>query len=131
MYAPIYSLPTALESSGTVLQFKPENIHRIKTLGTGYFGKVLLADTVGLSLKDLKMSETDNDKSKSVRVTVKTLRLNPLKKTTRYFQQRVEVHVSIESPQCCPHPGGVYGGHTFHCDGVHGEGRSQWLFARL
>ena len=74
VYAPIYSLPSALESSGTVLQFKPENIHRIKTLGTGYFGKVLLADTVGLSLKDLKMSETDDNKSKSVRVAVKTLR---------------------------------------------------------
>ena len=67
VYAPIYSLPSALESSGTVLQFKPENIHRIKTLGTGYFGKVLLADTV-------KMSEMDDDKSKSVRVAVKTLR---------------------------------------------------------
>ena len=117
VYAPIYSLPTSLESSGTVLQFKPENIHRIKTLGTGYFGKVLLADTVGLSLKELKMSET--------RASLCVLQSRQTRKAKEtVLRQRAEVHVSIESPQCCPHPGGVYGGHTFHCDGVHGEGRS-------
>ena len=98
VYAPIYSLPTALESSGTVLQFKPENIHRIKTLGTGYFGKVLLADTVGLSLKELKMSETDDDKSKSVRVAVKTLRLNPSEKRRETFDKELKFMSRLNHP---------------------------------
>ena len=98
VYAPIYSLPTALESSGTVLQFKPENIHRIKTLGTGYFGKVLLADTVGLSLKELKMSERDDDKSKSVRVAVKSLRLNPSEKRRDTFDKELKFMSRLNHP---------------------------------
>ena len=98
VYAPIYSLPTALESSGTVLQFKPENIHRIKTLGTGYFGKVLLADTVGLSLKELKMSETDDDKSKSVRVAVKTLRRKSEKQMKLAFDKELKFMSRLNHP---------------------------------
>ena len=98
VYAPIYSLPSALESSGTVLQFKPENIYRIKTLGTGYFGKVLLADTVGLSLKELKMSETDDDKSMSVRVAVKTLRLNPSEKRRETFDKELKFMSRLNHP---------------------------------
>ena len=98
VYAPIYSLPTALESSGTVLQFKPKNIHRIKTLGTGYFGKVLLADTVGLSLKELKMSETDDDKSKSVRVAVKTLRRKPEKQRKLAFDKELKFMSRLNHP---------------------------------
>ena len=98
VYAPIYSLPTALESSGTVLQFKPENIHRIKTLGTGYFGKVLLADTVGLSLKELKMSETDDDQSKSVHVAVKTLRRKPEKQRKLAFDKELKFMSRLNHP---------------------------------
>ena len=98
IYAPIYSLTASMESSGTVLQFKPENIHRIKTLGTGYFGKVLLADTVGLSLKELKMSETDNDKSKSVRVAVKTLKLNPSEKRRETFDKELKFMSRLDHP---------------------------------
>ena len=98
VYAPIYSLPTALESSGTVLQFKPENIHRIKTLGTGHFGKVLLADTVGLSLKELKISETDDDKSKSVRVAVKTLRRKPEKQRKLAFDKELKFMSRLNHP---------------------------------
>ena len=98
VYAPIYSLPTGLETSGTVLQFKPENIHRIKTLGTGYFGKVLLADTVGLSLKELKMSETDDDKSKSVRVAVKTLRRKPEKQRKLAFDKELKFMSRLNHP---------------------------------
>ena len=100
MLLAIYSLPTALESSGTVLQFKPENIHRIKTLGTGYFGKVLLADTVGLSLNELKMSETDDNKSKSVRVSVKTLdlRLNLSEKRRDTFEKELKFMSRLNHP---------------------------------
>ena len=98
IYAPIYSLTASMESSGTVLQFKPENIHKIKTLGTGYFGKVLLADTVGLSLKELKMNETDDDKRKSVRVAVKTLKLNPSENRRETFDKELKFMSRLNHP---------------------------------
>ena len=97
VYAPIYSLPST-SASVTVLQFKPENIHRIKTLGTGYFGKVLLADTVGLSLKELKMSETDDDKSKSVHVAVKTLRQKQSRKRQEDFDKELKFMSRLSHP---------------------------------
>ena len=75
VYASIYDIP-AISASNSVklLEIKPENIHKIKTLGTGNFGKVILANTVGLSMKDLKMNDTDDDKTKSIRVAIKQLK---------------------------------------------------------
>ena len=46
-------------------------IREIHELGTGLFGKVILAEKVGLSANDLRLSESDDDKSKSTLVTVK------------------------------------------------------------
>ena len=40
----------------------------------GHFGKVILAETVGLSAKDLRLKESDDDKSKSMLVAVKELK---------------------------------------------------------
>jgi hypothetical protein len=97
VYAPIYSLTTSMNSSN-LLQVKPENIHKIKTLGTGFFGKVLLADTVGLSLKDLNMSETDDDKTKSVRVAVKTLRHNPSPVRRETFEKELKFMSRLSHP---------------------------------
>ena len=50
IYAPIYDT-SELTNSGlyAVPTLQPENIKKVKTIGTGYFGKVILADTVGLS----------------------------------------------------------------------------------
>ena len=52
------------------------NIKKVKILSTGFFGKVILVNTVGLSLKDLKMSNTDDYRSKSIHVAVKLLKQN-------------------------------------------------------
>ena len=97
VYAPIYSL-TASMSSSNLLQIKPENIHKIKTLGTGFFGKVLLADTVGLSPKDLNLSETDDDKTKSVRVAIKTLRANPSPQRREVFEKELKFMSRLYHP---------------------------------
>ena len=40
----------------------------------GHFGKVILAETVGLSANELRLSKSDDDKSKSVIVAVKKLK---------------------------------------------------------
>ena len=63
-YAPIYTLPINLpESKEVLLKVFGSNIREIGELGLGLFGKVILAETVGLSAKDLRLSESDDDKS--------------------------------------------------------------------
>ena len=58
------------------LEVMPENIVKVSDLGVGNFGDVMLARTVGLSLVDLRLSETDRDPNVSVRVAIKTLKPN-------------------------------------------------------
>ena len=80
IYAPIYDT-SELTNSGlyAIPTIQPENIKKVKTIGIGYFGKVILADTVGLSEKDLKLGDGE-DKTRSIRVAVKQLKSNPSKR---------------------------------------------------
>ena len=89
-YGPIYTAPTALPKNEYMpLNVLGENIREIRDLGIGLFGKVILAETVGLSPKDLKMSKTDNDKSKSTLVAVKTLKSGAPSTTKEAFEKEV------------------------------------------
>ena len=59
-YGPIYTFPTALpKSEEGPLKVFHNNIQEIRELGMGIFGKVILAETVGLSAKDLRLSESE------------------------------------------------------------------------
>lgn len=74
-YAPIYTTPT----NPPMVEEKPAevaeaNIEEVRELGVGMFGQVVLAKTVGLSLKDLRLDTTDDDKSISVLVAMKKLK---------------------------------------------------------
>ena len=74
-YAPIYTLPSNLPRSKEVpLKVVGSNVREVSEIGVGIFGKVILAETVGLSAKDLRLSESDDDKSKSTLVAVKKLK---------------------------------------------------------
>ena len=87
---PIYTLPTALpESKGRPLKVFGNNIREIYELGRGVFGKVILAETVGLSAKDLRLSESDDDKSKSTLVAVKKLKSDASNATKKAFEKEV------------------------------------------
>ena len=89
-YGPIYSAPTALPMSDEMpLEVFANNIREIRDLGIGLFGKVILAETVGLSPKDLKMSKTDDDKSKTMLVAVKTLKSGTPSTTKEAFEKEV------------------------------------------
>ena len=89
-YGPIYTAPAALPKSEQMpLNVLGDNIQEIRELGIGLFGKVILAETVGLSLKDLKMSKTDDDKSKSTLVAVKTLKSGAPSTTKEAFEKEV------------------------------------------
>ena len=89
-YGPIYTAPTALPKSENMpLNVLGDNIREIRELGIGLFGKVILAETVGLSPKDLNMSKTDDDKSKSTLVAVKTLKSGAPSTTKEAFEKEV------------------------------------------
>ena len=88
-YGPIYTAPTALPKSDKMpLKVFASNIQEICELGKGLYGKVILAETVGLSPKDLKVSESD-DKSKSMLVAVKTLKSGAPSTTKEAFEKEV------------------------------------------
>ena len=97
--APIYSVsPLENDSSKKLLEVKSENLHKIKTLGTGNFGKVILANTVDLSPKDLKMSDTDDDKTKSTRVAVKQLKLSVSSSIKEAFDKELKFMSRLNHP---------------------------------
>ena len=87
-YAPIYTVPIAPpKEEEKPLEVTDDNIREVRQLGTGAFGQVVLATTVGLSLKDLKMSSTDDDKTKSVLVAVKMLKPSASSGMLEIFQK--------------------------------------------
>ena len=89
-YGPIYTVPTEMPKSDKVLlKFSGSNIREIRDLGMGQFGKVILAETVGMSAKDLRLSESDDDKSKSTLVAVKKLKSDAPNATKEAFEKEV------------------------------------------
>ena len=89
-YAPIYTVPMNLPvSKHLLLKVYGSNIREIRELGKGLFGKVILAETVGLSAKDLRLSESDDDKSKSTLVAVKKLKSDASTATKEAFEKEV------------------------------------------
>ena len=90
-YAPIYTLPINLpESKEVLLKVFGSNIREIRELGMGVFGKVILAETVGLRAKDLRLSESDDDKNKSTLVAVKKLKSDAPNATKEAFEKEVD-----------------------------------------
>ena len=74
-YAPIYPAPTVIpEGALQPVEVTNDNIKLKNELGTGQFGGVMLADTNGLSLKDLQLSKTDENRDISLLVAVKRLK---------------------------------------------------------
>ena len=89
-YAPIYTLPSNLPRSKEVpLKVVSSNVREVSELGMGIFGKVILAETVGLSAKDLRFSESDDDKCKSMLVAVKKLKSGAPNATKEAFEKEV------------------------------------------
>ena len=89
-YAPIYTIPTPLpKSEKELLKVDVSNIREICELGMGLFGKVILAETVGLSPKELRVCESDEDKSKSTLVAVKKLKSDAPNVAKEAFEKEV------------------------------------------
>ena len=90
-YAPVYTIPINLPKSDKVLlKVFGSNIREICELGMGHFGMVILAETVDLSPKELRLSESDDDKSKSTLVAVKKLKSDAPSATKESFEKEVK-----------------------------------------
>ena len=85
-YAPIYTMPEIPpQSDDSLPEVTSDNIREVRRLGRGQFGEVILAETVGLSPKDLKMSDS-HDKGK-VLVAVKKLKQTAPKSMQETFEK--------------------------------------------
>ena len=89
-FAPMYAEPHALKKSEAPLKVPAYKIKELRLLGVGQFGEVLLAETVGLSLKDLKLSKTNNSRSVRVKVAVKKLRPQAQSQVRENFEKEIK-----------------------------------------
>ena len=67
------------------------NFEFLRELGDGHFGRVYLAESVGLSLKDLRIDEKDTDTNVAVLVAVKSLKENSPVHTQCAFVKEVRL----------------------------------------
>ena len=72
-FEPVYDIPSLVVASAKPLLIETENICEERVLGIGQFGEVILAETVGLSEKDLKLGSS-TDKNARILVAVKKLK---------------------------------------------------------
>ena len=99
IYAPIYTDPTMLtEVFQQPVEVTSDNIQEVKELGTGQFGQVVLAATNGLSLKDFRLSNRNDDRDISVFVAVKKLKSNASKPQREAFDKEVKFMSRLKHP---------------------------------
>lgn len=89
-YASIYADPKPLLKEEGPVEIRPYHIKEIRPLGTGQFGEVMLAETRGLSLRDLRLSDTNTDKSITIRVAVKRLKSDAEKVVKEAFEKEIK-----------------------------------------
>ena len=88
-YSSIYAEPLPLDKSESPPLVTTQNLSETKLLGTGQFGEVTLADTVGLSELYLQLGES-RDSSISIKVAVKKLKLNSTKEMRQAFEKEIK-----------------------------------------
>ena len=89
-YTSIYDDPQPLIRSEGPKEVTAQNIREKRNLGVGQFGQVVLAETVGLSLKDLKLSDSNDDKNISVLVALKKLKPNAEEVVKEAFEKEIK-----------------------------------------
>ncbi|CAI8012540.1 Class II receptor tyrosine kinase [Geodia barretti] len=114
IYAPIYPSFTELPES---FELPPEvdssNVKEKSSLRTGHYGDVVLASTVGLSLKDLHLSKTETNKNVSVTVAMKKLKLDATPVQRRAFETEAKFLSRLRHPNVVRLLGACYEDPTF------------------
>ena len=88
-YASIYADPKPLRREEGPIEVRPYHIKEIRPLGTGQFGEVMLAETLGLSPSDLRLGDS-TDKSTGIQVAVKRLKQNADKAVKEAFEKEIK-----------------------------------------
>ena len=88
-YSSIYAEPLPLNKSESPPLVAAENLSEVKLLGTGQFGEVVLANTVGLSKYYLQLGASE-DCTVSIKVAVKKLKLNSTKEMQQAFEKEIK-----------------------------------------
>ena len=88
-YASIYADPMPLDKSEGPPIVSNKNIEILHQLGTGQFGEVILANTVGLSHQYLGIGNSTNS-SISIKVAVKTLKADPTDEVQKSFEKEIK-----------------------------------------
>ncbi len=96
-YSSIYTMPLTPSLPEKPLEVSPSNIQQEKKLGSGQFGMVILARTVGLSHADLKIGTSD-DRTASVQVAVKTLRNDASEVSKMQFEKEYRFMFRLNHP---------------------------------
>lgn len=89
-YGPVYAEPFPLKKTEAPLTVTSENIREQTILGNGQFGEVILANTIGLSLKDMKVSATDDNEGANVLVAVKKLKTQADSTVKDSFEKEIQ-----------------------------------------
>ena len=95
-YSSIYSVPL-VNTDEKPLEVTAKNIQKIKILGSGNFGEVLLAKTVGLSCRDLRISQS-TDTNVMVQVAVKMLKTDASANTKKDFEKEYQFMSRLNDP---------------------------------
>ena len=88
-YASIYADPMPLDKSEGPPIVSNKNIEVLHQLGTGQFGKVILASTIGLSQQYLGIGNGANSNI-SIKVAVKTLKADPTSELQKSFEKEIK-----------------------------------------
>ena len=91
IYAPVYAVPSVTPDVPKPVVVTNDNIIEKKELGMGQFGRVILAATNGLSMKDMKLNQTDDNKNISILVAVKRLAAKPSMQDRQIFEKEVKL----------------------------------------
>ena len=89
--APMYAEPhtLSLKRNQSPLKIPAFKIKELRPLGVGQFGEVMLAETIGLSLRDLKIDKTNNKRSIRIKVAVKKLRPQAGNQVRENFEKEI------------------------------------------
>ena len=96
-YGPIYDVPKPLKNTDNILHVLPESVFEIRELGMGRFGMVSLAATVGLSFKDIRLSDNE-DKDRSLLVAIKKLSPEGGKPLRETFEKEIKYMSRLHHP---------------------------------
>ena len=96
-YRPIYDISNRNRKKRAMFHVSPQSIRVIQELGRGHFGPVYLAATIGISLRDLRLSN-DTDSTRSLLVAIKQLKTGADSNLQEAFQKEVHFMSQLHHP---------------------------------